>query len=202
MPTLRQQNKGIYWAWKAMKQRTQNPKCRAYRNYGARGITTCEAWQKFEPFLEWSKSSGYKPGLDLDRIDNDRGYSPENCRWVTRKENINNRRITLRFTVMGETRACSDWADEVHIPSGTLKLWKQEKGKQYVEQRIQEALTEGYKPRDFARGHTKKIRLIESGKIYDSVRQAAEENKISSCTISNSMKLKNGRTKAGTFEWI
>lgn len=52
--TLRQENKILYWAWKAMKQRCQNPKCKAYRNYGARGVKVCEEWQQFEPFLAWS----------------------------------------------------------------------------------------------------------------------------------------------------
>lgn len=52
--TLRQANKEIYWAWKSMKQRTQNPKCSAYKNYGARGIQVCNKWQKFEPFCEWA----------------------------------------------------------------------------------------------------------------------------------------------------
>ena len=71
MPTLRQANKGLYWAWKSMKQRCQNPRCQAYHNYGARGITVCKDWQAFEPFCEWALANGYEKGLDLDRADND-----------------------------------------------------------------------------------------------------------------------------------
>lgn len=56
--TLRQKNIEIYWAWKSMKQRTQNPKCSAYKNYGARGIRVCKEWQIFEPFCKWALSAG------------------------------------------------------------------------------------------------------------------------------------------------
>ena len=201
MSTLRQQNKELYWAWKAMKQRTQNPKCQAYKNYGARGITICDEWQKFEPFLEWAKSNGYEQGLELDRKNNDSGYSPGNCRWVTRRENVNNRRVTLYFTVNGETKPCSDWAAKTHIPRSTLKIWKRKKGKTYVEQRIKQALLEGYKPCDYSRGNTKKIRLVDTGKVYNSVREAAEDNGMHSCNISTAMTCKNGQTKVGKFEW-
>ena len=77
--TLRQKNIEIYWAWKSMKQRTQNPKCSAYKNYGARGIRVCKEWQIFEPFCKWALSAGWNKGLDLDRINNDGNYCPENC---------------------------------------------------------------------------------------------------------------------------
>ena len=69
--TLRQKNIEIYWAWKSMKQRTQNPKCSAYKNYGERGIRVCKEWQIFEPFCKWALSAGWNKGLDLDRINND-----------------------------------------------------------------------------------------------------------------------------------
>ena len=67
------------------------------RLYQDRGITVCDEWLVFENFRDWSLSHGYKEGLQIDRIDNDKGYCPENCRWVTPKENTNNRRNTLRL---------------------------------------------------------------------------------------------------------
>ena len=66
-------------------------------NYQDRGITVCDEWLIFENFRDWALSHGYKEGLQIDRIDNDKGYCPENCRWVTPKENMNNRRNTIRL---------------------------------------------------------------------------------------------------------
>lgn len=67
------------------------------RAYQDRGITICDEWLVFENFRDWAPSHGYKEGLQIDRIDNDKGYCPENCRWVTPKENANNRRNTIRL---------------------------------------------------------------------------------------------------------
>ena len=66
-------------------------------NYQDRGITVCDEWLVFENFRDWALSHGYKEGLQIDRVNNDAGYCPENCRWVTPKENTNNRRNTLRL---------------------------------------------------------------------------------------------------------
>lgn len=80
--------------WHSMKQRCEDPQHRAYQNYGGRGIKVCEEWQRsFETFWH-DMGSTYKQGLELDRIDNDKGYCAENCRWVERKINARNRRVT------------------------------------------------------------------------------------------------------------
>ena len=90
----------LYSIWRAMLQRagvykgaSENVK----HNYKDRGIDVCDEWLVFENFRDWALSHGYKEGLQIDRIDNDKGYCPENCRWVTPKENTNNRRNTLRL---------------------------------------------------------------------------------------------------------
>ena len=82
-----------YSVWQGMKKRCLNKNNPNYHNYGGRGISVSERWIKFENFLE---DMGHPPkGMQLDRIDNNLGYSKENCRWATPKENSNNKRNTL-----------------------------------------------------------------------------------------------------------
>ena len=90
----------LYNIWQSMLQRVGVYKCadeKVKRNYQDRGITVCDEWLVFENFRDWALSHGYKEGLQIDRIDNDKGYCPENCRWLTPKENTNNRRNTIRL---------------------------------------------------------------------------------------------------------
>lgn len=86
----------LYAVWKNMKQRCLNPKSQRYHNYGGRGITYCDEWELFEPFYEWSKNSGYRKGLSIDRINNNGNYEPSNCKWSTPKEQANNRRTNIK----------------------------------------------------------------------------------------------------------
>lgn len=80
-----------YVAWSAIKRRCFNKNCRAYRWYGARGIDMDAEWR--ESYSAFLRDMGEKPeGMEIDRIDNDKGYYPWNCRWTTHKENCNNRR--------------------------------------------------------------------------------------------------------------
>lgn len=85
----------LYATWMGMQKRCYNPKLREYHNYGGRGITVAEEWQGSDglrAFVAWAEASCWSEGLELDRRDNDAGYSPSNCRWVTRKANSRNRR--------------------------------------------------------------------------------------------------------------
>jgi len=80
-----------YWVWRSMRDRCQLPTHQAWKNYGGRGITVCERWDSFEAFWE-DMGPTYKKGLTLDRLDNSKGYSPENCGWRTRKQQASNTR--------------------------------------------------------------------------------------------------------------
>ena len=86
----------IYWIWRSMKARCLNPKHKAWKNYGGRGITVCEQWLDFRGFLA-DMLPNYQQGLDLDRKDNNLGYFKENCHWVTRQTNCNNKRNSVRI---------------------------------------------------------------------------------------------------------
>lgn len=85
-----------YWVWRSMRDRCRLPSHQAWENYGGRGITVCDRWREsFENFWE-DMGPTYQRGLDLNRIDNDGPYSPENCEWTTRRANTMNKRNTVR----------------------------------------------------------------------------------------------------------
>lgn len=87
---------GLSIVWKSMVQRCTNPAHVSFRNYGARGVCVCSEWLKDQnAFVEWARRSGYRAGLQLDRIDSNGGYSPENCRFVTPASNQHNRRDNI-----------------------------------------------------------------------------------------------------------
>lgn len=97
-------------AWTSMLDRCLNPKARNYASYGGRGITVCESWvHSFETFLMYVGLKSF-PNYTLDRIDNSRGYEPENVRWTTWDIQVRNRRSNRWLTVNGETLTIGDWA--------------------------------------------------------------------------------------------
>lgn len=105
--------------WRQMNRRCHNQKAADYYRYGAKGITVCDAWREsFEAF--YSDMEPSPKGLSLDRIDNAKGYSKENCRWVTPKEQGRNRYNTPKYTHDGKTMILAEWADEYGISRGTL----------------------------------------------------------------------------------
>lgn len=99
--------------------RCRNPRNPAYKNYGGRGITVCERWLSFSAFYD---DMGDCPeGLSLDRIDNNAGYSPENCRWADRSTQMRNRRNVRILEVNGESAPLSEWAERYGVPPGVLR---------------------------------------------------------------------------------
>lgn len=116
-----------------MKQRCYCATHDNYENYGQKGVTVCEEWQEFKPFYDWAMANGYREDLTIDRKENDKGYSPENCRWASLKEQANNKRDTHRITYMGETHTLAEWAEKVGVSYDTLYTrifrygWSEEK---------------------------------------------------------------------------
>lgn len=103
--------------------RCYNPKFMHYKNYGGRGIAVCSEWigkEGFKNFYLWAIDNGYKEGLSIDRIDNDKGYYPENCRWVDFKEQINNRRNTLKYLYQGKMVPLGEIARIENVKYGML----------------------------------------------------------------------------------
>lgn len=102
--------------WSVMLSRTRdvgNPV------YGGRGITVCPAWQKFETFRDWALESGYRDDLTIDRVDNDKGYHPQNCRWATAKIQSRNRRFVA---LTSDGRPGPEVAEENGIPTRTYNV--------------------------------------------------------------------------------
>ncbi len=102
-------NNALYHIWWNMIQRCENPNAISYQNYGARGIVVCDEWKNFHAFLQ-DMGKGYKKGLQLDRTNNEEGYSPENCKWVTPKENAKNRRSNTWVTIDGIRKLATQWS--------------------------------------------------------------------------------------------
>lgn len=102
----------LYRIWSGMKDRCCNPKSKYWDRYGKRGIDVCDDWvQSFENFYWWSIKNGYSEELTIDRTDNDKGYSPDNCRWATYKEQENNRSNNRILEHKGQAHTISEWSN-------------------------------------------------------------------------------------------
>lgn len=110
-----------YKIWRNMKDRCLKKEDKDYERYGARGITVCDRWvHSFENFWE-DMGGSYSNDLTLDRVDNSSGYSPENCRWATQKEQANNRRGNHWVSFNGQKRTVAQWAESLGIAHPTLR---------------------------------------------------------------------------------
>ena len=110
----------LFRVWAEMKFRCRCKTNKSYKNYGARGITICNEWLEFKSFYDWSMENGYKEGLTIDRIDNNQGYRPDNCRWTTYLVQSHNLRTNVHITYQGVTKTQSEWCRELRVDRGNL----------------------------------------------------------------------------------
>lgn len=112
----------LYEIYKSMRQRCLNSNNPHYCDYGGRGITICKEWENdFTAFRDWALSNGYADNLSIDRIDNDKGYFPENCRWVDRKTQCNNRRSNIIVVFNNKQFTISEASELSGIKYNTLR---------------------------------------------------------------------------------
>ena len=122
--TVRQSDTGtlLYRRYTDMKQRVNNQKSIRSNRYYERGISICKEWQEsYIDFKEWALSHGYKDGLSLDRIDVDKEYCPENCRWIAKRQQYFNKSTNLFYEYKGETKTMTEWALEYGLKPRQLR---------------------------------------------------------------------------------
>lgn len=107
----------LYRIFNLMHYRCRNTHLKAY---GGKGIKVCDEWNTYEPFHEWAMANGYADGLSIDRIDNNKGYSPDNCRWADRMTQMNNTTKNHPVTYHGVTKNIGQWAKELGIDRKVL----------------------------------------------------------------------------------
>lgn len=109
----------LYPRWRTIINRCFNPKSVGYVRYGGRGISVCERWLSFPAFVE-DMGMPPQPNMQIDRTDNNLGYSPSNCQWVTPKQNTLNRSNNVVCTFQGVEKTVSEWAEHLGLRPGTL----------------------------------------------------------------------------------
>jgi len=122
----------LYQTWLHMRCRCLSPKSQDYKYYGERGVKICKEWEDYKAFHDWAYKNGYNDNLTLDRVDNNGDYSPENCRWATRKEQAMNQRTNRKLSLHGETKTVSEWSDITGLSSACIRNriyrgWTEEK---------------------------------------------------------------------------
>lgn len=120
-PNLWTKNSRIYHTWQSMKDRCFNSNNKSYPIYGGRGISVCQEWKhNFSNFREWAMQNGYTDTLTIDRKDNNGNYEPDNCRWVTRLVQNNNKSSNVLISHNGETHNITEWEKILCFKKNTL----------------------------------------------------------------------------------
>lgn len=111
----------LHKIWESMIARCEYVKHPFFNCYGGRGISVCDEWHDYMSFRSWAIENGYAENLTIDRINNDMGYAPTNCKWSTVKEQQNNKRSNRHIEWNGEDRTLSEWSEITGINKTTIK---------------------------------------------------------------------------------
>ena len=115
----------LYYIYYDMIQRCYNCKHKYYKRYGGRDIIVCDEWLNDKTaFFDWAISHGYNDNLTIDRIDNDKGYSPSNCRWVDRTTQANNRSSSVKIKYNDETKTINEWIQKLNLKVSYQIIWQ------------------------------------------------------------------------------
>ena len=125
---MKKERKRLRSIYNGMRLRCYNENSINYKYYGGKGVTICDEWLlSFENFFDWAINNGYNENLTIDRIDSEKEYSPDNCKWSTKKEQAYNRSISVKLTLNGRTMYMTEWAEELGIDKKTLS-WRYRNG--------------------------------------------------------------------------
>lgn len=132
----RREDESTYQSWLCMRRRCNDAGHQHFEHYGERGISICDRWSDYDNFFV---DMGPRPeGLTLERDDNSKGYSPENCRWATHVEQCSNRRSNVVITWQGQTKTLKQWAEILGFPYKTM--WARKKAGWSTERLLSEGL--------------------------------------------------------------
>ena len=127
----------IYYCWHDMMRRCYR-QTKSSSRYRDRGITVCKAWHRFVAFQRWAERHGFRQGLEIDRINYDKGYYPRNCRFVDVVTQANNRSNNRLISYKGETMTVAQWSRRLNVPYHTIKAFTKKAGsiEQYVDKAV------------------------------------------------------------------
>lgn len=171
---MKKERKRLKSIYNGMRLRCYNENNVNYKYYGGKGVTICDEWLlSFENFFDWATNNGYNENLTIDRIDSEKEYSPDNCKWSTKKEQAYNRSMSVKLTLNGRTMYMTEWAEELEIDKRILS-WRYNNG--WSDEEILS------RPRDY-----KESKLFLNGKTH-SISEWSRITGIKVATISYRMK--------------
>lgn len=184
-------NHPAYNTWRHIKRRCYNPNSNVYKYYGGRGISVCDEWRtNAGAFIDWCLKNGWKKGLEIDRIDNQGDYSPENCRIVNRKQNNRNKRSNLTFLWKGKMRTMIEISEMKGCVYSTVK--NRVKNGWSIKDAVLQPATIKSKP----------VVCVNTGEKFESIKQASVVKKISTVSIQKVLSGKLKSTKGLKFDYI
>lgn len=171
---MKKERKRLRSIYNGMRLRCYNEDNINYKYYGGKGVAICDEWLlSFENFFDWAINNGYNENLTIDRIDSEKEYSPDNCKWSTKKEQAYNRSMSVKLTLNGRTMYMTEWAEELEIDKKILS-WRYNNG--WSDEEILS------RPRDY-----KESKLLLNGETH-SMSEWSRITGIKVATISDRMK--------------